>query len=53
VHIIDPASLDDLIADAATFPAPNHPTDQAFSPAAPWQVDDDCYAQVRELDEYV
>jgi hypothetical protein len=56
VHIIDRVTLAELIADCAAIPVPQQAVDQAFHPlrmAEPWQVDDACYAQVRELDEYV
>jgi hypothetical protein len=44
----------DLIADCAAIPAPPQSTEQAVSRTpAPWEVDDVCYAQVSELDEYV
>ncbi len=56
MHIIDRVTLADLIADCAAIPVPPQLPDQPFHPlhaAEPWQVDDACYAQVRELDEYV
>jgi hypothetical protein len=56
VHIIERVTMAELIADCAAIPVPQRPADQAFYPlhvAEPWQVDDACYAQVRELDEYV
>ncbi|MGH3761894.1 hypothetical protein [Actinophytocola sp.] len=56
MHIAEPQTLAELIADCAAIPVPPQPGDQAFHPlhcAEPWQVDDACYAQVGELDEYV
>ena len=52
----EPATLDELIADCAAIPSslctchPHLPPPRA---AAPWEVDDACFAQVSELDEYV
>jgi hypothetical protein len=44
----------DLIADCAAIPAPPQPTEQTHPHApVPWTVEESCYAQVRELDEYV
>jgi hypothetical protein len=56
VDIVDRVSLAELIADCAAIPVPPPLVDQAYYPlrvAEPWQVDDACYALVRELDEYV
>jgi hypothetical protein len=44
----------DLIAACAAIPTPSRPTERVSSPSpAPWEVDEACYAQVSELDEYV
>jgi hypothetical protein len=44
----------DLIAACAAIPAPPQPTEQAVpGTPTPWEVDEACYAQVSELDEYV
>ena len=54
--ITDRVTIAELVADCAAIPVPPQPADQLFHPlnaAEPWQVDDACYAQVRELDEYV
>ena len=56
VHIIDRVTMAELIADCADIPVPPHSADQPFHPlhaAEPWQVDEACWAQVGELDEYV
>ena len=54
VHIIEPETLAEMIADCAAIPAPPQLAEQAVPlDAAPWEVDDVCYAQVSELDEYV
>ena len=56
VHIIDRVTMAELIADCADIPVPAKTADQAFHPlhaAQPWQVDDACWAQVSDLDEYV
>ncbi|WP_116203887.1 hypothetical protein [Amycolatopsis circi] len=56
----EPETLGDLIADCAHFPSalrPERSADQARLPlpraARPWTVDDDCHAQVADLDAYV
>jgi hypothetical protein len=54
VYVTDPDDLDELIADCAAIPTPPRPAEQVFPrTAAPWTVDDACYAQVSELEEYV
>jgi len=56
VDITDPETLDQLIADCADIPAALRPHDQVLPVprlAAAWTVDDACFAQVRELEEYV
>ena len=52
VHTTEPATLAELIADCAAIPAQPGPADQAVVPAAPWEIDDACYAQVHGLDDY-
>ena len=52
VHITESETLAELIADCAAIPAPPHPAEQAVPlTAAPWEVDEACYAQVSELAE--
>ncbi len=56
MHLTDRVTLAEMIADCAAVPVPPQLADQPFHPlraAEPWQVDDDCYAQVGDLDEYV
>ncbi len=54
MYTTDAADLADLIADCAAIPTQPPPAEQAAPfPAAPWTVDDGCYAQVSGLDEYV
>lgn len=55
-HLPEPDTLAELIADCADIPAALRTYDQVLPVprrAAPWQVDDACYAQVNDLEEYV
>lgn len=54
VDLTDSENLADLIADCAAIPVPPTPVERGVVPsAAPWVVDDGCYARVSGLDEYV
>jgi len=54
VHITDTETMEELIADCAAIPAPPQPADQYLpGTPTPWTVDEACYAQVDQLDEYV
>lgn len=56
VNLYDAETLDEMLADAAAMPVSLRATDQALPlprAAKPWEVDDACYAQVRDIDEYV
>ncbi|WP_460393919.1 hypothetical protein [Actinophytocola sediminis] len=46
--------MDELIADCSAIPAPPRPSARELPDTPPpWTVDDACYAQVDQLDEYV
>ena len=54
--IPEATTFDELIADCAAIPSSlrtGNPHLPATGAATPWEVDDACYAQVSELDEYV
>ena len=52
----EPESYAELIADCADIPAALRSGEHDLPGprvATPWEVDDEAYAQVRELEEYV
>lgn len=54
MHITDTETMEELIAACAAIPAPPQPADQYLpGTPTPWTVDEACYAQVDQLDEYV